>query len=230
MTTWILLKKLGAALVVWSALNSGLRAQDPVAPANSDSSKWESEIKAFEAADRTNPPPRNAIVFVGSSSIRLWKSLARDFSEFTVINRGFGGSQISDSVAFAKRIVLPCRPRMVVLYAGDNDLAAGKAPEQLLADFKAFVRTIQSALPKTRIAFISIKPSPSRWQLAEKTRAANQAIEAYCRQDGRTLYIDVFKPMLGRDGKPRPELFVEDRLHMNAAGYALWPERIKPRL
>ena len=230
MRTRVFLQKLGSTIVVLSALNAGSWAQGPPAPTNSGSAKWESEIKAFEATDRTNPPPRNAIVFVGSSSIRLWKTLARDFPEYNVINRGFGGSAIADSVAFAERIVLPYRPRMVVLYAGDNDIAGGKPPEQVAADFKVFVQKIQTALPKSRIAFIAIKPSPSRWNLVENIKATNRMIETFCRQDERLIYIDVFRPMLGADGRPRAELFVEDRLHMNAAGYALWTELIKPRL
>jgi len=230
MTTRTFLRRTCASIAVWFALNASSRAQFPLAPTNSAPARWESAIKALEAADKTNPPPRNAIVFAGSSSILLWKTLAQDFPEYKIVNRGFGGSQISDSVAFAERIILPCRPRMVVLYAGDNDIAAGKPPEEVFGDFKAFVRKVQMALPKARIAFISIKPSPSRWHLVDKIKAANRMIEAYCRQDQRLIYIDVFQPMLGTDGQPRPELFIEDRLHMNAAGYALWTELIKPRL
>ena len=230
MVTRVLLQKLGAAIVVLSALNTISRAQNPPVPTNSGPAKWEPEIKAYEAADSTNPPPHNGIVFVGSSSIRLWKTLARDFPEFKVINRGFGGSAIADSAAFAERIVLPYQPRMVVLYAGDNDLAGGKPPEQVTADFKVFAQKIHAALPKARIAFIAIKPSPARWNLAKKIKAANRMIESFCRQDERRIYIDVYQPMLGADGQPRAELFVEDRLHMNAAGYALWTELIKPRL
>src|ERR1051325_1408417 len=158
-------------------------------------SKWETEIKAFEAADKTNPPPNNAVLFVGSSSIRLWKTLERDFSEFKVVNRGFGGSQIADSVALAGRIILPYRPRMILLYAGDNDLAAGKLPEEVYTDFKAFVEKVQMTLPKARIGFISIKPSPSRWKLAKNIKAANRLIEAFCQKDERLAYIDVFGRM-----------------------------------
>jgi len=230
MTTRTFLRRTCASIAVWFALNASSRAQFPLAPTNSAPARWESAIKALEAADKTNPPPRNAIVFAGSSSILLWKTLAQDFPEYKIVNRGFGGSQISDSVAFAERIILPCRPRLVVLYAGHNDIAACKPPESSLGDLKAFVRKVHMALPKARIAFISIKPSPSRWHLVDKIKAANRMIEAYCRQDQRLIYIDVFQPMLGTDGQPRPELFVEDRLHMNAAGYALWTELIKPRL
>lgn len=201
------------------------RAQTDPAP-----SKWEAEIRAFEAADKAHPPPRNGVVFVGSSSIRLWKTLESDFPEFKVLNRGFGGSQLADSVALAGRLILPYRPRMIVLYAGDNDIAAGKSAEEVAADFGAFVARIEAELPEARIAFISIKPSPARWKFADTIRRANQMIQAACRKRRRLVYIDVFSPMLGPDGQPRPELFVEDRLHMNSAGYALWTRLVKPHL
>jgi len=198
--------------------------------ANAGSAKWEAAIAAFESADKTNPPPRDAVLFVGSSSIRLWKTLAQDFPEWKVINRGFGGSEIADSVAFADRIVLPYRPKTIVLYAGDNDIAGGKSPEQVFADFKAFVQRTRPALPKTKISFISIKPSRARWRLAEKIQAANQMIRNFCGQNDSLIYIDVFNPMLGADGRPRAELFVEDQLHMNPKGYALWSGIIRPCL
>ncbi|HXT38557.1 MAG TPA: SGNH/GDSL hydrolase family protein [Candidatus Angelobacter sp.] len=200
------------------------------AQTNPGSTKWESEIRAFEAADRTSPPPTGAVLFIGSSSIRLWKSLAQDFPGFKVLNRGFGGSQIADSTAFADRIVLPYKPKVIVLYAGDNDIAAGRSPEQVLADFKAFVNKVRGGLPRARIVFLSIKPSPSRWQFVEKIRAANNLVENFCNHEKRLAYIDVFNPMLGRDGSPRAELFGEDKLHMNAKGYALWTSIIRPRL
>ena len=206
-------------------LAPGLRAQT-----NSGPARFEAEIKAFEAADRTNPPPQGAVLFVGSSSIRLWKTLARDFPNQKVINRGFGGSHVADSLAFADRIILPYKPKMVVIYAGDNDIAAGKPPETVFADFNALTEKIHAKMPQTRIAFISIKPCPSRWHLADKIRAANEMIARRCAQDKRLVYIDVFGPMLGTDGKPRPELFVEDKLHMNEQGYALWKRIVAPHL
>jgi lysophospholipase L1-like esterase len=192
--------------------------------------KWEKEISAFEASDKTNPPPGEAILFVGSSSIRLWKGLAAAFSGHIVINRGFGGSQIDDSIALAGRIIVPYQPRLIVLYAGDNDISNGKSSDQVFADFQTFVRKIQRALPKTRIAFISIKPSPSRWHLADKQKAANQLIKTLCEKEKQLSYIDVFTPMLGANGEPRPELFIEDKLHMNAKGYELWESVIRPYL
>src|SRR5262249_13253064 len=144
--------------------------------------------------------------------------------------RGFGGSQIADCTAYADRIIVPYKPRLILLYAGDNDIAANRAPEQVLADFQGLVKTIHGALPEARIVFISIKPSISRWPLAEKVKAANRLVDEFTRHDGRLGFIDVFTPMLGADGQPRPELFVEDKLHMNGQGYLLWKQIIGPRL
>ncbi|MFN7139336.1 MAG: SGNH/GDSL hydrolase family protein [Limisphaerales bacterium] len=194
------------------------------------SDRWLPAINAFEQSDKTNPPPRNAVLFIGSSSIRGWKTLAEDFPEHQVINRGFGGSQIEDSVAFAHRIVLPYRPRTVVFYAGDNDLAAGNTPQQVFNDFKAFVSKVHEALPQTKVVFIAIKPSPSRWHLNEKTLEANGLIERFCKSDRRLSFADVYTPMLGTDGSPKPNLFVKDNLHMNAEGYELWTAVVKPHL
>src|SRR5262249_45329780 len=178
-------------------------------------SPFEAEIRAFEASDKANPPPSGAIVFIGSSSIRLWKTLAQDFPEYKVLNRGFGGSQIADAVQFADRIVLPYKPSMVVFYAGGNDINAGKSPEQVFADFKEFVEKVRSGLPTTRFAYISIAPNPARWKQVEKVKTANGLMEAYCKANHLT-FINVFPHMLGPDGQPRPELYVEDRLRMNA--------------
>lgn len=197
-------------------------ASEPAGP-----ERWEPEIRAFEAADRTNPPPKGGILFIGSSSIRLWTTLAEDFAEYPVINRGFGGSQIADSVYFADRIVVPYAPRLIVMYAGGNDINAGKSAEQVCADFWAFVQTVHRHLPQTRIAYISIAPNPARWSQVDRVRAANACIEALCRTNAHLAFIDVFSHMLGPDGQPRPELFSSDRLHMNAQGYALWTRLVR---
>src|SRR5262249_22553589 len=146
-------------------------------------------------------------LFVGSSSIRLWKTLAQDFPNHRVINRGFGGSQIADVTAYADRVILPYKPKLILVYAGDNDIAADRAPEQVLADFQALAKAIHGTLPEVRILFISIKPSISRWPLVEKIKAANQLVDEFTRHDARLGFIDVFTPMLGADGRPRPELF-----------------------
>jgi lysophospholipase L1-like esterase len=184
--------------------------------------RWEKDIAAFEAQDRTNPPPGNAVLFIGSSSIRLWKTLGQDFPELKVINRGFGGSQVVDSVSFVDRIVVPYRPRQIVMYAGGNDINAGKTPEQVASDFKDFVAKVHAKLPETKIAYISIAPNPARWAQVERVKRANELVREFTGTDKRLQFIDVFQHMLGKDGKPLPEIFVEDRLHMNEKGYTIW--------
>ena len=200
------------------------------ASAPADTVKWEPEIQAFERSDKTNPPPPNAVLFIGSSSIRMWTNVARDFPDHQVINRGFGGSQISDSVAFAERIVLPYRPRMIVFYAGGNDINAGKMPAEVFGDFQNFVKKVHAKLPATRIAYISSAPNPVRWAQVEKIRELNRLVQNFAKEDSRLAFIDVFSKMLGDDGRPRPEIFLEDRLHMNARGYRLWTESVQPFL
>jgi len=147
-----------------------------------------------------------------------------------VINRGFGGSQMADSVELAERIVLPYQPRQIVVYAGDNDIAAGKSPEQVGADFQAFVKKVHAVLPQTRIGYLAIKPSGSRWKLVEKMKAANQLIADFTKKDERLAFIDTFTPILGEDGQPKEELFKADKLHLNEKGYAVWVGVVRPFL
>jgi lysophospholipase L1-like esterase len=192
-----------------------------------DPPDWEKTIQAFEEHVRLQPPQPGSVLFLGSSTIRLWNT-AKAFPELNTINRGFGGSQIADSVKFADRIVVPCKPRLVVFYAGDNDIAGGKSPERVLSDFKALVEKIQAALPETRIAFISIKPSPSRWKFIEAQRKANSLVEEFARTKPRLSYIDVVEPMLNEEGQPRPELFQKDMLHLNDEGYRVWQGLVQP--
>ena len=196
----------------------------------SPSEKWQGAIREFEQADLKSPPPKNAILFIGSSTIRLWKSLQQDFPSHPVINRGFGGSQIADSVYFADRIVIPYRPRQIIVYAGSNDIAAGKSPEQVASDFKTFVEQVRVKLPDTRIAFMSIGPSPARWSQAAKQQQANRLIKAYIDSDKQLDYIDVWDQFLGADGKPREEFFVADRLHHSESGYKIRAEAVRPFL
>jgi uncharacterized sulfatase len=191
--------------------------------------RWEKEIQAIEARDKEKPPPEGGIVFAGSSSIRLW-DLGKSFPGLPVVNRGFGGSQIPDSTHFAGRLILKPKPRTVVFYAGDNDIAAGRTPEQVRDDFKAFAATVHKGLPKTRIVFVAIKPTPARWKLFDAQKKANALVEAYCKEDGRLTFVDVVKPMLGEDGKPRPGLYAKDGLHLNDEGYRLWTELLKPHV
>jgi lysophospholipase L1-like esterase len=195
-------------------------------PAPDPFARWEKEISAFEAKDKQNPPPKNGIVFVGSSSIKKWTTLTEDFPHHQVLNRGFGGSQLGDSVHFADRIVLPYEPRMVVVYSGGNDIHAGKSPEQVFAAFQAFVEKIHAKLPKTEIAYISIAGNPSRWAEVDRVKKANVLIADYIKTQPGLKFIDVFPRMLASDGQPRPEIFVADRLHMNAEGYKLWTKMV----
>jgi len=194
-----------------------------------DFGRWEKDIAAFETKDTAAPPPRDAVLFAGSSSIRLW-DLKTSFPGLDVINRGFGGSQIADSTHFAPRIILKAEPRVIVFYAGDNDVAVGKTPGQVFDDFQDFAALIHKELPKTRIVFISIKPSPARWDMVDKQRKANGFVEAYCKKNDYLAYVNVATPMLGEDGKPRQELFGKDGLHMNDKGYDLWASLLKAYL
>jgi lysophospholipase L1-like esterase len=197
--------------------------------ADPDPARFESEIAAFENWDRQNSVPREAILFVGSSSIRMWQT-AESFPDLPVINRGFGGSHISDVNHFADRIVLKYKPRVIVFYAGDNDIADGKPPQQVFEDFQRFVRLVRRRLGGTQIIFISIKPSPARWKLWPQVQEANALVKDFSKSDSRLNHVDAAKPMLAPDGQPRPEIFLDDELHMNAAGYRLWTHILTPVL
>jgi lysophospholipase L1-like esterase len=200
-------------------------------PANAP---FAAEITAFEAADKKNPPPPGGVLFIGSSSIRFWKTLAQDFPELPVINRGFGGSQIADSVRYADRIVLPYKPRMIVLYAGTNDLDGGKSPAQVLKDFQAFVDEVQGALPDTRIVYISINPSVARWNQEAKELETNRLIERFIQDTAsktrKLSCLDSHQRLLSAEGKPQPELLRPDGLHLNAKGYKAWTALLKPQI
>ena len=190
----------------------------------------EAEIRAFEAADRAAAPSPGGIVFYGSSSIRLWQSLASDFPGLPVLNRGFGGSTLPEAIHYLPRAVLPLRPRTIVLYEGDNDLSLGWGPTEIAEDYRTFVRTVRDALPNTRIVFISLKPSPSRWRLVDQQREANRLVREIVARDTLQTFVDVFTPMLGANGRPRPELFVADSLHLTPAGYSVWRAQVAPVL
>jgi len=199
------------------------RAPDAgAAPAPPPADPFEPEIRAFEKADRIMGQAHARVVFIGSSSIRLWEGLGFDFPDHYVVNRGFGGSQISDSVRHAERILTPHRPPLVVMYAGSNDIDAGKSPATVAADFKAFTAKVWALFPATTVAYISIAPSPLRWSEVERVREANRLIAAFCAADKRLTFIDIFPKMLGEDGRPRPDLYQADGLHMTRKGYLLW--------
>jgi len=192
--------------------------------------RWQPDIEALTAGDQANPPPANGVVFAGSSSIRLWPNLAADFPGVPVIQRGFGGSYLSHTVHFAARIILAYRPRAVVIYAGENDLADGKSAEALAADFEALRAKIRGALPECRLIFLSVKLSPSRVRIHGAVRAANALIARICASDPHCRFVDVATPMLAADDSFRPELYVRDQLHLSPAGYAIWRELLAPHL
>jgi lysophospholipase L1-like esterase len=211
-----------AILVAMGGVAKGRTAAD-------EENRWEATIQRFEAEDRKQFPPTGGVLFVGSSSIVGW-DVKKHFPDLPAINRGFGGSQIADSVHFADRIVLPYEPKTIVLYAGDNDIAAGKGPSQVLADYQQFVARVHKRLPQTRIVFVAIKPSLARWKLVDEMRRANALIRAVAEKDPRLRFVDVDGPMIGPDGKPREELFRPDGLHLNAKGFELWSRLVLPHL
>jgi lysophospholipase L1-like esterase len=215
-----------------SALEAGAgTVQGTVAVSQSDPDRWESAIATFEDADKVAPPPQNAIVFIGASSIVRWK-LPESFPELgpRAINRGFGGSLAADSVRYADRVVIPYHPQIVVFYAGDNDVEANHTPEQIASDFAAFEQKVHAALPATRIIFISIKPSIRRWPWIEQIKGANELVRQYCATHPQLTFVDIVPQMIGPDGKPRKELLVDDGLHMTPAGYAIWNDALRPLL
>jgi len=215
------------AIVLCALLVAGWIHPAVQAPAH-DYAKWEKDVAAFEAADKTSPPPKNAILFVGSSTIVRWKTLPQDFPKFPIVNRGFGGNEIADSTYYADRIIIPYRPRRILLRAGGNDLHNGKTPEQVLADFKAFVAKIHARLPETEIVFISLAPSIARWDERDAARKLNALVADYVNRTPRVQYIDAYNISLDAKGQPRPELFVEDKLHFSPEGYKLLIERVRP--
>lgn len=198
---------------------------DPVS-----SPDWIQDMARFAAEDAANPPPAGSVVFTGSSSVRMWETLAADFPGVPVLNRGFGGSQVRDSVHYADQVAVRYRPRQVVIYAGDNDVNAGRTPDQILRDVQAFVSRLRQDLPDVRIGYLAIKPSPSRTEQLGRQQDANRLVREWAATQRGIDFIDVATPMLGADGQPRAELFLADMLHLNADGYALWRGIVAPYL
>jgi hypothetical protein len=194
------------------------------------SAKWEKSIAKFEKADVANPSPKGGIEFIGSSTITKWTTLAQDFPGLPVFNRGFGGSQIKDTTFFASRIIIPYAPRIIVFHAGDNDLAAGATPEQVIADLKELIAIIQAKLPETEFCYLSLKPSEKRKQLRLEEQKVNQGVIEFFKNTPRVHYIDQYNMVTDAQGNPRPELFSEDKMHFNEVGYKLLTEQIRPFL
>ncbi len=210
-----------------------------LSPLLSEQNYFEKNIQEFEKNDQKIFPPLDGVLFIGSSSIRLWKSLPDDFPEWKTINRGFGGSQTSDVLYFIDRIVFPYHPATIFFYCGENDIAGGKKEEIPLKDFQKFVTLVHAKLPQTTIYYLSMKPSPLRWHLWPQMNRANQSIHEYCKKypslnkknKNKNLYfIDIAKPMLNLEKKPKEDIFISDQLHMNEKGYFIWCNTIKEEM
>jgi lysophospholipase L1-like esterase len=214
---------------VWILLLLGgvVAASEP--RADPDPNRFAAEIKAFAEWDSKNAAPAHPVLFVGSSTIRLWRT-HDSFPQWPVLNRGFGGSHISDVLHFTDRVVLPYQPQVIVFYAGDNDIAAGKSAERVRADYRRFVGLVHARWPQTRILFLGIKPSRARWKLWPEMKKANDLIQELGRNDSRLLCADLSAPLLGSDGLPVPALFLADQLHLSPKGYEAWSKALAPVL
>jgi lysophospholipase L1-like esterase len=195
-----------------------------------EENRFEKSVQAYEAADKSTFPPRGAILLVGDSQFFRWQTLAEDLPEYTIINRGIDAFQFSDVLYFADRIVLPYKPRMIILHIGGNDVHNGKTAERVLADFKTFVARVRAVQPNIPIAFSSITPGPGRWDEADRRKRTNQLIKDYMATQKNLHFIDLWGAMLTSDGKPREDLWVEDRIHPNHAGYLLRVKIMRPLL
>jgi len=191
---------------------------------------WAEAIARFATADAAQPPTPGGTVFVGSSSIRLWTTLAEDFPNLGAVNRGFGGSELGDTLFHADRLIVAHQPRRVVIYAGENDLQAGKSPEAVAADFRALHARLRAALPAVRLLYLSIKLSPARAAIAPAVRRANALLATACADLPGCTFVDVAAPLLDAHGAPRAEFFRADRLHLTPAGYAAWVATLRPHL
>lgn len=190
------------------------------------------EIAAFKKQDSLQFPASGQILFIGSSSFTRWTDVREYFPNYPILNRGFGGSQLPDQLRYVNEIVFPYVPKQIIIYCGENDLASADSvtAEVVLRRFKELFFAIRAKLPKVPIAFVSMKPSPSRQMLQEKMIQGNKAIKTFLKKQKKTAFIDVYKEMITDEGKPMPDLFVEDNLHMNAKGYAIWQKVIEPHL
>jgi lysophospholipase L1-like esterase len=217
------MKKLFLVLLAFTCAN--LFAQ------NNKPAFW-NDIQQFRKMDSVQAPPSNAILFVGSSSFTRWTDVQSYFPGYTIINRGFGGSTLADVLRFEEDVIFKYNPKEIVIYCGENDVASSDTitAKTVYNRFTTLFSEIRAVYPNVQVVFISLKPSPSRWHMRDKAIATNEMIENYLKKQKNAEFIDVWKPMLGPDGKPRQELFVEDNLHMNAKGYAIWQKLIQPTL
>ncbi len=203
--------------------SSAALAAEPMPP------KWEATIAGFEKRDREQPVAPGQVLFVGSSSIVKWKT-AESFPNVPLINRGFGGSQLTDVLQYFDRVVAVYKPRMIVLYAGDNDVGAGKSAETIAATYRQFAKRVRETLPETKILWVAIKPSPKRWALRETAMAANALVKAEIEKAPGDIYFDAWTLLLNDQGEPNPDYYVADKLHLSPAGYAVWNKALAPLL
>jgi lysophospholipase L1-like esterase len=190
--------------------------------------QWEPAIKAFEAQDAKKPPPKDAVLFLGSSSIRWWRT-DELFSAFPVINRGFGGAVISDIIYYVNRIVIPYKPKVIVFYCGGNDLAK-KTPEQVFEDFNSFYETVHKALPKTCIIFMSLKPGPASWDSRQLSYEVNNRVKTLSEIRENLFYVDVATGMLNKKGLPDPNDYQKDGVHLTYGADIKWAALLRPTL
>jgi lysophospholipase L1-like esterase len=192
---------------------------------------WD-DIRAFKKQDSLHMPQQDAILFVGSSSFTKWTDVQNYFPNYPIINRGFGGSSLTDLIRYADDVIFPYHPKKIVIYCGDNDLAASDtvSAQTVFERFKTLYQLIRNKLTNETVVYVSIKPSPSRERLMPKMEEANQLIKDFLKTEKHTAFVDVYHLMLTEDYKPIPEIFIEDSLHMNAKGYAIWQKAIEPFL
>ncbi len=220
-------RRVCAGIVLVGLLASCMIGQEADKP---QASKWENDIKAFEQWDAKNSFPKDAVLFVGSSSIRMWET-ANLFAEYPVINRGFGGAQTSDVNQYVERIVLPYKPRVIVFYCGVNDIVGGgKTPEQVVSDFKQFLAKVHAGLPQTPVIYLSIRLGPAWWPHHPKADCVNAAVREMAQTLEYLHYVDMTTGMMGADGTPEPSLFLDDQIHLTSEGNARWADLLRPTL
>ncbi len=213
------------------ACQTATQTETATNPETATPHRFEAEIQAFETMDQQTPPPKDAILFVGSSSLRMWKSIETDLAPQVVLNRGFGGSTFADLLYFMDRVVLPYEPAAVVVYEGDNDIVADSVgPNQVVTDLQTFQNRLQARFPGTPVYILAIKPSIARRALLNKARLTNQLLQQAANADPLLTYIDVASPMMDEDGQIRSDIFIQDSLHMNAKGYEIWTGVVREAL
>jgi lysophospholipase L1-like esterase len=203
-------------------------AQQP-ADAFDKSARWEATIAAFEEKDRLENTPKRHILFTGASSVRRW-DLNASYPEWKPINRGYGGSFLAETTHFAGRAIIKHEPQVIVIYSGENDINRGRDPVDFMREVEKFERVIHAKLPKTTIVFLAIKPSRPRIHLIEPMRAVNRMVKEMSERTAYFEFVDTFTPLLGADGMPRTELYIEDQIHLNRDGYKLWEAVLTPML